>query len=51
MLPMYYFYCITCEWNPNVWDILDQDGRRYSWCGDLYSALREAARLERQANE
>ncbi len=39
--------CVTCDYNPNTWDILDtEDGRVYRWGGDLYGALREARRLD-----
>lgn len=43
------FYCITD--GPWTWDIMDTNGRRYRWGGDLGGALREAARLERLSNE
>lgn len=47
---MFEFYCVTSEHNPVAWDIMDQYGTKYRWGGDLYGALREAARLKAQAN-
>lgn len=47
---MFRFRPISSDYNPSAWDIEDQDGRRYSWGGDLYSALREAVLMEREAN-
>lgn len=45
------FFCVTSEWNTSAWDVMDDTGRRYSWGGDLYGALREARRLEKLAGK